>query len=48
MKEVTRPCLKNKRLILESGKSQKGSFFPIATALALLAEELTGKVIGEG
>ena len=48
MKQVTRPYLKNKRLILESGKSQKGSLFPIAAALALLAGELTGKIIGRG
>ena len=34
MEKVTRPYYKNKRLILGSGKSQKGGFFPISCSVS--------------
>ena len=48
MKKVSRPYFKNKRLILGSGKSQKGRFFAIAAALAPLAGDVIGKIFGRG
>ena len=39
MEKVSRPYFKNKRLILGSGKTQKGGFFPIPATLAPLAGE---------
>ena len=48
MEKVTRPYYKNKRLILGSGKSQKGGFFLLAVALAPLAGEVIGKIFERG
>ena len=46
MKKVSRLYFKNKRLIVESRKTQKGGFFPIAAALAPLAGEVITKIFG--
>ena len=37
MRVVKKPYLKNRRLILGNGKTQKGRFLPIAAALTPLA-----------
>ena len=48
MKKVSRSYFKNKRLILGSGNTQKGGFFPIAAVLASFAVEVIGKIFGKG
>ena len=48
MKKMSRPYFKNKRLILGSGKTQKGGFFTLAAAFAPLTADLIGKIIGIG
>ena len=48
MKKVSRLYFKNKRLILGSGRTQKGLFFPVAAVLGPLAGEVIGKIFERG
>ena len=48
MKKVSRSFFENKILILGSGKTQKGGFFPIAAALVPLAGEVIVKIFERG
>ena len=48
MKKVSRPYLKNKRLILGSEKTQNDRFLSIAAVSAPRAGEVIGKIFGRG
>ena len=49
MRKVSRPYVKNKRLIFGSRKTQRDGFFAaIAPALAPLAREIVVKISGRG
>ena len=48
MKKVIKPYFKNRRLILQNERTQKGRFFPIAAAFAPLTADLIQKIIRRG